>query len=367
MKIAIIGTRGLPARYGGFETLAARLGSGLAKDGHEVTVYGRTGYGQPARASIAPHLRAVRMPCLSWRGAETISAGWAAALQAGLMARPDVALVCNPANVWSARALQMLGIPVLLHLDGLEHARAKWQGAGSRVHAAAMRSAARSPLRLLTDSQAIARWYQENLAASPAVIAYGCAAPTADAARLQAQGLQPRGYDLIVARMEPENHVLEMVRAHARSGSEVPLVLVGAARGNTEYARRVEAAAAAHPRLLRLGAVWDDALLDALWAGARCYLHGHSVGGTNPALLSGAASGAEVLAHRNPFNAEVLGEQGWQWGDADELTALLQEKPWQSTPKTAALAARTQARYRWPQVVAAYEALFAELAPSASH
>lgn len=361
MKIAIIGTRGLPARYGGFETLADRLGHGLAERGHDVAVYGRTGQGQPAHARLAPGLSTVRVPSLRWRGTETISAGWAAAVHAACVARPDAALVCNPANVWAAKLLQVLGIPVVLHLDGLEHARAKWAGAGSRVQFAAMRAAARSSLRLLTDSRAIATWYERQFAVSPRVIAYGAEAAEAHAGLLAELGLHDRGYDLIVARLEPENQVVEMINAHAASGTGAPLVLVGSSRGETEYGRLVAATAAADPRVRAIGSVWDARLLDALRAGARCYLHGHSVGGTNPALLAGAASGSEVLVHDNPFNREVVGEDGWYWADASALQELLQEQPWLDDARGARLAARVLERYRWPDVVTDYEALLGAL------
>lgn len=361
VRIAIIGTRGLPARYGGFETLADRLSTGLVAHGHEVVVYGRTGYAQPARVEIQPRLWAVRVPTISWVGAESISAGAMAMLHSKIRFKPDIALVCNPANVWAAEVLQGMGIPCVLHLAGLEHARSQWRGLGSSVLRHAIKRAVESDLHLLTDSNAIARWYQRNLQREPSVIAYGSEAQVLNQTHLDLYGLKPGAYDLIVARLEEDNHIAEIVRAHGQTEKPRRLVIVGEPRQQNEYTEQIIKAINEHKRALRLGSIWDTAVLSSLWAGARCYIHGHSTGGTNPALLSGAASGAEVLVHDNPYNVEVVGEHGWAWQNEEALTELLNTQPWQTAPRHEALKAATLERYKWSEIVAEYETLFREV------
>jgi hypothetical protein len=107
--------------------------------------------------------------------------------------------------------------------------------------------------------------------------------------------------------------------------------------------------------------VWDQDLLDTLWANSAIYIHGHRTGGTNPALLRGAAAGTEVVHHDNPFNNEVTGALAWRWKTESALVELLQTSPWLDSPKGAQLAKATLSRYNWNNIVGQYEALFARL------
>jgi glycosyltransferase involved in cell wall biosynthesis len=357
MKVAILGTRGVPPKYGGFETLADELSRGLALRGHDVVVYCRPGYGYPKRATLAKGLTAVRTPSIKSKFFESLTAGVTSALHASFVERPDVVVFCNPSNIWALKLLRLFRIPGVLHMAGLEYRRVKWRGIGASVLRAATHSAVRSPIDLMTDNDAVADWYRETFNRELHVIKYGANAPTRNDEFVAEFGLTHKGYDLVVARWDADNHVAEAIEAHAFSGIDTPLVVVGFTDKVDEYGARIRAALANNPRAISLGSVWDQDKLAALFAGARVYVHGHSAGGTNPALLLGATSGAEVFAHGNPFNREVVGDNAWLWMTVAELAELFRAFTKSSTRKAKALESDVSARYTWEGVVSDYEVL----------
>ena len=361
MRIAILGTRGIPPKYGGFETLADELGRGLSERGHKVVVYGRSGYSQPKRAWINENLLARRVPAIKFKGTESLSAGIFSALHSILKARPEVVLVCNPSNIWTLKILNLFGIPGILHVAGLEPHRVKWKGLGAKVLTAAVRTAVSSKVPLLTDSDAVADWYIKKFNREVHIIKYGAKKPEPDESVLREFGLKNRGYDLIVARWDEDNQVAEAVEAHRNSGVKTPLIIVGQDHNNKNYAEKIREAIEIHPNAKAIGSVWNLDKLGALYAGARCYIHGHSAGGTNPALLIGSVSGAEVLAHQNPFNTEVVGKNGWLWKDPADLSRILENHEWDKSPKSSKLTKDISIRYVWKNIVVEYEALLEKI------
>jgi glycosyltransferase involved in cell wall biosynthesis len=182
---------------------------------------------------------------------------------------------------------------------------------------------------------------------------------------LPSLGERPRSYFLCVARVEPENHVLEILRAHARSGVKRGLLLVGDVERAGGYGRACRAAASSTARFL--GALFDQRTLHALRRDAVAALHGHSVGGTNPALLEGMAAGVPLIAHDNPFNREVLeGHALYFAGEDDLVSALRQADGWSGEERArrgAQHRARIAARYTWERIADEYAALLARPAP----
>ena len=179
-----------------------------------------------------------------------------------------------------------------MHVDGLEWQRDKWHGAGVRYYRWAEQSAVRCADALIADAKGIADYYASEFGASTELIAYGAPVqlkPAPIGSRSSASCR--KGYHLVVARFEPENHVDLIVAGLRASAARRPLVVVGAAPYAEEYTARVRSEAHDDPRVRLLGAVWDQDLLDQLYAGALTYLHGHSVGGTNPSLLRAMGAG----------------------------------------------------------------------------
>jgi glycosyltransferase involved in cell wall biosynthesis len=306
MKIAMIGTRGVPARYGGFETAVEEIGAGLSELGHDVTIYCRFNNQAGDRHR---GMRRVVLPSIHRKALETLSHGGVSALHAIVSERPDVAIVFNAANAPWVAMLRMCGIPTALHIDGHDAKRAKWRGLGAMYYRWAYRFGIRVANRVIVDSRAIRNDLGLDDDPKTNYIAYGARRTTDDdetiAKLLHDIGLEPKGYHLMVARFEPENHVLEIVQGYAASATKLPLVLVGFEGYPGDYTRDIVEAAAKDARIRMSGPVWDQRLLDAMYAGAASYVHGHSVGGTNPSLLRALVHGTTILAYDCSYNRET--------------------------------------------------------------
>ena len=359
MRVAMVGTRGVPARYGGFETCVEEVGARLVQRGHEVVVYCR-GAG-PDAPSEHRGMELVHLPAVHHRSLETLS--HTALSVAHLVRRgADAVLLFNAGNAPLIPVLRARGLRVATHVDGLEWQRAKWAGAGRRYYRRAESLAVRSSDLLIADAKGISDYYAQEFGAPTTLITYGAPVLPQVTSRLSELGLTAGGYHLVVARMEPENHVDVAVDGYVRSSARLPLVLVGSAPYAEEYSRRVHALADDRVRLL--GALWDQELLDQLYSGALTYLHGHSVGGTNPSLLRAVGAGTATDAFDVGFNREVLGDTGRYWRTAEDVRSLV-ESTERSPQGALARGRRTLARaaaYDWDDVTTGYEALCARLA-----
>ncbi|GGC16477.1 DUF1972 domain-containing protein [Cellulomonas carbonis] len=364
MRIALVGTRGVPARYGGFETCVEEVGSRLAARGHEVTVYCRRVEGEDDRAE---HLgmRLVHLAAVRSRSLETLSH---TGLSVAHLARhgADAAIVFNAANAPWLPVVRAARIPVATHVDGLEWKRAKWGGAGKRYYRRAEALAVRWSDALIADAQGIQDYYRERFDVPTDLITYGAPAVPQVSDRLVELDLVADAYHLVVARFEPENHVDVIVDGYRRSGARLPLVVVGSDPYSDTYTAQVHALA--DERVRFLGGVWDQELLDQLYANARTYLHGHSVGGTNPSLLRALGAGTATTAFDVSFNREVLGASG-RWFTTPEDVAReveLAEEDVAGTRRRAAAALVEAARYDWDDVASRYEDLCRRLAGGAA-
>jgi glycosyltransferase involved in cell wall biosynthesis len=362
MSIAMVGTRGVPARYGGFETAVEEVGRRLAGAGHRVVVYCRTAPGEegkgPEQHRPDQHLgmELVHLPAARKRSLETLSHS---ALSVGhlLAHRTDVAFVFNAANAPLLPLVRAARIPVATHVDGLEWQRAKWGGTGRRYYRTAESLAVRWSDALIADAVGIADYYRREFDAPTELLTYGAPIIAPGADRLAELGLEPGGYHLVVARFEPENHVDVIVDGYRRSGATKPLVVVGSAPYSDAYTGRVHALA--DERVRFLGGVWDQEQLDQLYGNCFTYLHGHSVGGTNPSLLRALGAGAAVLALDVDFNREVTAEAGRYFSVAADVAALVDaaESDPGAVAKNGVRARELAARYDWDDVAAGYERL----------
>ena len=358
MRIAILGIRGVPANYGGFETFAEQLGSRLAARGHEVTVYGRDRY-VPRAMTTYRGMRIIRLPAPHSKYLETVVHSLFAAVDV-LTRRYDIVYVCNSANVPAVMMLRLAGTRVVLNVDGLEWQRAKWQGLGARYYRAAEKWSVRWADEVVADAVGIADHLRATHGRDAVFIPYGAPLVDAGSDRLAAHGLEPRGYHLVVARFEPENHLDELVDGRLRSAAAQPLVVVGGAPYAQEYETRVRARALGDDRVRFLGPVYDNDLLDQLYAGASSYLHGHSVGGTNPSLLRAMGAGAPVTAWDVVFNREVTdGAARFVRGPADVAAALAADEhdPVAAKERGELLRERARTAYVWDDVAREYEQL----------
>lgn len=368
MRIALIGTRGVPARYGGFETAVEEVGRRLVSRGHEVTVYCRTGRTGERRPTYLG-MRLVHLPALPSRSLETLSHTGLSALHHLLRGSADAAIVFNAANALFLPLIGLRRTPVATHVDGLEWRRGKWGPLGQRYYRLAESLSVRWSDALIADAVGISDYYAEEFRAATHQIAYGAPIlPQVGHQQLAPLGVESHGYHLVVARFEPENHVDLAVEGYLRSAATLPLLVVGSAPYRSDHADRIEALSRADSRVRLLGGIWDQQLLDQLYANAATYIHGHSVGGTNPSLLRAMGAGAAVAAYDVVFNREVLGDTGQFFTAADDLAAIIDAA--EADPDAVvSLGRESQVRaattYDWDVVAKQYEGLCADLVTSA--
>lgn len=363
MRIAILGTRGVPGNYGGFETFAEEFGARLVERGHEVTVYCRVG-NTPERRKAHRGMRLIHLPALRMKAAETLSHTALSALHAATR-RFDIVYVCNSANAPICFMPWLRRQRTILNVDGLEWQRAKWGRLAKRYYRWAARLAARMPIEVVTDAVVIQRYYRDELGRETRCFAYGTdlydRGFRADLVR--DAGLIPDRYLLYVSRLEPENNARLVIEAYAKVATDVPLVIVGDAPYAREYIDGLKAQADERVRFLgyRFGAEYH-----ALQANALAYVQATEVGGTHPALVEAMGHRNAVVAHDVPEHREVLGEAGryFAYRDADDLAALMRALVADEalvSDLRARAAERVRLQYSWDAVTDAYLEYFFSL------
>ncbi len=357
LKIAIVGTRGIPARYGGFETLAERLATQLADRGHQVSVYCRRPYTAAADA-VDPRIRRVILPGVRRKNLDTLINGLLASVHVAF-SDADVVLYCNVANspfVWLPR---LFGKPTALNVDGLDRTRRKW-GAVARLYLYICELiSAVTPTRIITDAQVIRQYYRRRYHKESVVIGYGADAP-AGAPALQFP-LPYKQYILYVARLEKENNPEMVIRAYSRVATDWPLVIVGGNDYDPRYVLTLKGMA--DRRVIFTGSVYGDGYW-ALQKHAGVYVFAGEVGGIHPALVEAMRSDNAVLYLATDANRETAADSGIQFRDEQDLSvrlAALLGDPETIREFAARAAVRAQALYCWERVADQYEQLFAAM------
>ena len=363
LRVALLGSRGIPARYGGYETLFDELAPRLVARGFEVTVYCRSHLDR-RRRSERRGARLVHLPTLRTKHLETPVHTLLSCLHAA-GERFDAALVVNGANALFLPILGAAGVPTALNVDGIEKRRAKWGRFGRSVYALSERLATFLPDALVTDAEVIRRHYEERYDAPSTPIAYGVdPRPLAATGLLRRLGIESRKYLLYVSRFEPENNPHRVVEAYRHVGGATPLVMVG----DAPYAGRFIAAlrAAADDRVRFPGAIYGRGYRQLL-SHALAYVHATEVGGTHPALVEAMGYGNCVVVHDTPENRETAGEAAL-WFRADEPASLgealerVLAEPEEVARLRRAAAARAAARFSWDRIADQYAAVLRRVA-----
>lgn len=356
MNIAILGSRGFPSTYGGFETLVRYLARDWSRRGHTVTVYCRSRH-EGRRSWITEDVHCRWTPGRDSTCLSTLSFGASSHLHAATQDF-DAALVLNIANGYFLPLLRARGIPCAVNTDGVEWERAKWGTAARKVFLGGARLCARYADVLIADSEAIAAIWANRFGVESQFIPYGAPVLTdVGADRVEALGLVPFEYPLVVARLIPENNVELFLDALERMPSPRRAVVVGSANSDSSLELRLRELHSSGV-ILWLGHVADQELLTQLWANCGVYVHGHSVGGTNPGLLQALGAGAPTLALDTAFNREVLNNDAQLFPhDASMLASRLTELLHHPELR-ARLAAHGRmvvaTRYDWPTVTTRY-------------
>lgn len=362
MRIVILGTRGIPASYGGFETFAEHLSTRLVARGHEVTVYGRAHYVSPRQLEYHG-VRLKVLPTIRHKYFDTVVHSFLSAIHA-VSSRFDAALICNAANAPFAPILRLTGTPVAINVDGLEHKRKKWGWLGRRYYLAAERLATILPNVMVTDAQVIHDYYLARYNAKSEMIAYGSEVERRpDRASVRRWRAEPNRYVLYVSRLEPENNAHLVIEAFKKVRTAYRLLIVGDAPYARDYISDLKARARGDKRIVFTGFVFGQDYR-ALQQNAYCYVHATEVGGTHPALLEAMGYGNCVLTLATPENIEAVGDAGITYADefdlAEKLQRVLRDGSLVQSYRNRAQI-RVQRYYDWERVVDQYERLFAQM------
>lgn len=361
-SVAIIGTRGYPSYYGGFETAVRHLAPYLAEAGWSVTVYGRPGTTRPEDLGRDPRVLSRITRGVESKSLSTLSYGFTASMDAVLRRRPSVALVMNVANGFYLPLLRVRGIPTLVNVDGIEWDRQKWGRAAKTMFRAGAKLTARFGNELVFDAHAIGDRWRSEFHRDGVFIPYGGTPSDLPPPELD---VNPGEYALVVARFVPENTIPEFLEAARTIAKARPVVIVGSSGYGGELDDAAKRLDEEMPNVHWLGHVSDDDLLFSLLQHAGVYFHGHSVGGTNPALVQAMACGAPVIARDTVYNREVLGGQGTF---VDPVPEKIAEAVLEMIGDPEAQAAarynskqRSAAHYTWELVCERYEHALASL------
>lgn len=365
VNIGILGMRGIPAEYGGFETFVENLAPRLVQRGHKVSVYNRPGYGVGLKEFHGVRLKTVR--AVHNKYLDTISHTFLSLLDATFRERFDILLVCNVGNSLLLVIPRLKGIPTVLNVDGLEWKRKKWPAPAKWYLQVAEQIATLTANMLVTDANVVKQYYQRRYHRETVMIPYGCDASRSqskdDSKFLQKMGLSTEHYFLYVSRLEPENNADTVLRAFVQTKKLLPncrLALIGDAPYANTYKRELFELAAGDNRVVMPGGVYGNGY-SILQRNALAYIHATEVGGTHPALVEGMAYGNCVLAFDVPENAEVLGDAGLLFRNEIELVNLMVQvgtnrvsiRHWGRKASHV-----VQERFSWNVVTTQYEDLF---------
>ena len=365
MKVAILGTRGIPARYGGFETLAGQLSRRLAARGHRVTVYCRRPFTAPGDA-VESGIRRVILPTVSHKYFDTIVHTFLSVIHV-LFTDADVILICNAANSPWAWIPRLAGKPTVLNVDGLDRKRRKWNVLGRSFLFLCEALATLTPTRIVTDARLVRDYYARRYGKSSTLIGYGAELPPVSG-RFPGFGLIPGEFILYVSRLEPENNPELVIRAYRQVQTGWPLAVVGGNPYDASYVERLKSLA--DGRVVFLGPVYGQGYWQLL-KNAGLYVFACEIGGIHPALIEAMAAEKPVLFLDTPENRETVGDCGLAFRPdendlAAKLAALLLD-PGRRAELGRRARERAEEQYNWDQVTRNYEDLFFELlGPSAA-
>ena len=365
MRIALLGSRGIPARYSGFETFYEQLAVRLAARGHEVTVYNRRFFLPDIRHSYKG-VRIVSLPSVPTKHLDTISHCLLSSLHA-VFQRYDIAYYCIVGNsplVWMPR---LTGTRVLLNVDGQDWARGKWSGFARWYQRWCEKVATHTAQVIVADARVIQRRYREAYGTETVFVPYGAnVARDEGRAALVKWGLESRQYILYVGRFVPENAIDLLIRAFRQVRSELKLVLIGDAPHSDGYKRDLAAAAAGDHRIVFTGYAFGQ---DYAQLSSHAYLavQPSAIDGTRPALLDQLGFGNCVVVRDTPANAEVVADCGALFAHDEPCASLrdrlqeLADDPRKVEAWRQKATARIQRYYNWEWIADFYESLFERL------
>ena len=363
LRLAIFGGRGIPSTYSGTETFFIELAPRLVERGHDVIVYCRKALFKE-RPPLYRGVRLIYLPSIETKNFGTLT--HTLACMADVLRRNvDAMLVTNVANAFHCAIPRLFRQKCAINVDGIEWKRGKWGPLGKGYFYWNARLCGKIlPHGIVTDAYAMRSLYLREFKTPSACIAYGANIERSENPEVVRQyGLEPRNYYLIASRLVPENNAALIVEGFKKARTKRLLAIAGDANYRSTFIDDLKANAEEQVRFL--GHVDDIAHVKELHCNSYGYIHGHMMGGTNPALLKALGFGNCILAHDNPFNAEVVGGFGLLFANADGLAAkiqLIESQPELAESYRRRAPDRIRAVYSWERITDQYEELFYQLA-----
>ncbi len=365
LRIALLGTRGIPASYSGFETCVEQLGERLVERGHQVSVYGRSHH-LSYREPYYKGMRQIIHGTLPNKYLDTIIHSFISSLHS-LTQRYDIALYFIAGNSPVTWIPRLVGTKTILNVDGLDWKREKWPKFAKKYIQFAEYLATKLPNAYLTNSKVVQAYYQNEFDSTPPYIPYGSEVEKRLAGdTLATYDLDPGKYILFVGRLVPENYAHHLVQAFREIETDMQCVIVGDAPYAEKYKSQLHEIAAGDPRIKFTGYIFGDGYLE-LGSNAFAFVETSGVGGTHPALVEAMAFGNCVIAHNTPENLETIGDAGF-WYDgiagANSLREVLQKlinQPNLVFDFQKKAYQRAHEYYSWEKVTDSYEILFYRL------
>lgn len=361
-----MGIRGIPARYGGFETFAEEIAPRLVERGHKVTVYGRKNVIKDyKKGQYYKGVRLMILPTISHKYFDTVFHTFLSVIHA-LFDKYDVILMCNAANAIFCLLPRLIGTKVILNVDGIERRRKKWNFLGKLWYFLGEILACVFPNEIVTDAEVIRRYYLKRYRRNSIMIPYGCNAERVTTEEiLKEWGLKKDEYILYVSRLEPENNAHVVIEAFKKVKTQKKLVIVGDAPYSLKYKKKLYKLAKEDKRIIFTGYIFGKGYKE-LQANAYCYVHATEVGGTHPALVEAMGFGNCVIANGTPENIEVVGEAGivYRKNEIEDLRKKLQYvidnfdvvKNYRKKAQE-----RAKKKYSWKVITDEYEKLFFQM------
>jgi glycosyltransferase involved in cell wall biosynthesis len=360
MKVAIIGTVGLPANYGGYETLVENLVERRNNQDIEYVVY----CSSPSYKEKSEEYKGAKLKYIGFK-----ANGWQAILYDGI----SMVKACRTCDVvLSLGTIGCVLLPIIrlfrkkkvvVNMDGLDDKRSKWGLIQRTVIGFARLMAAKNADVLIADNAAIQKFIKEKYRKDSALIEYGgdnaCKVED-DALLLELYSLRPREYCFKVARIEPENNI-EMILNCFEICSEHKLVLVGNWH-KSDYGRTLKEKFSDRPNIVLLDAIYDSKRLNLLRSNCRLYIHGHSMGGTNPSLVEAMSLSLPIAACDVIYNRETTEGKALYFSDAESLACIIKELDDTTCREVSEnMFEVANRRYKWSVITDKYEKLILSL------
>ncbi|MEO7648789.1 MAG: glycosyltransferase [Gemmatimonadaceae bacterium] len=371
LRVGMLGLYGMPTQrrqFTGFETGFGEIAPRLVEQGWDVTIYCRAGhYPKNERPPFEKGVRLIYVPSPGGKNFSGIIATWLAVAHALLIGRYDLFFFVNVGMGHHAAVCRLFGRRVVMNVNGLDWTRAKWGWVARAYFLSAAHAALRFCHRLVTDAEAMRRFYIDTFHKETTMIAYGAYVESSSNPELIEQfGIARDGYYLIASRLIPENHADLIAAEFLRSESPLKLVIAGGANYDSDFHRGLRALPS--DRVILTGHIHDPGVIKELHCNCFAYVHGHSVGGTNPSLLKAMGYGNCVLALDTVFNREVLADCGLFFskglGALSGLISRVEASPELVAELRRRGPERIRAEYSWEKIAQQYDDLFREVAVS---